>query len=290
VRIWHQSLTVLDQLPAYEQRMREHIRKVVRPDTEVVMHGMLPGTYPGNYPGDDISFRFLFTMHSTQWAVHAMNAEAAGFDAFALCSLPDPLLTEIRTLVDIPVVGCGESCFHLATMYGQRFGMLVFIDRMAERYLQQIESHGLSRHCIGVQPVGFQFSDVLKAFDQPGPIIDRFRTAARQLIDAGADAIIPGEIPLNVLLASEGVSRVDDVPLIDSLAVTLKMAELMVDLKSSTGLSPSRRGWSNAAPSRERVKEVLDFYGLGKHSLMAGRDAVSTQLRCAGDHLTEPGE
>jgi len=55
------------------------------------------------------------------------------------------------------------------------------------------------------------------------------------------------------------------VPLMDSLAVTLNMAEMMVDLKSRTGLAPSRHGWSNAAPQRERVKKVLDFYGLGKH-------------------------
>lgn len=271
MRIWHQSLTVLDDLPAYDERMRAHIRRVVRPDTEVALHGMLPGTYPGNYPGDDIAYRFFFTMHSTQWAVHALNAEAEGFDAFAMCSLPDPMLTEVRTLVDIPVIGCGETCFQLATMYGQRFGMLLFIDRMAARYLQQIRGHGLAEHCIGVEPVGFRFNDVLEAFDKPGPIIDRFRTAARRLIEAGADVIIPGEIPLNVLLASEGVCRVDDVPLIDSLAVTLKMAEMMVDLKASTGLAPSRRGWSNAAPPRERVKAVLDFYGLGRYLTGRGK-------------------
>lgn len=271
MRIWHQSLTVLGDLPAYEERMRTHIRKVVRPDTDVVLHGMLPGTYPANYPGDDIAFRFMFTMHSTQWAVHALNAEAAGFDAFAMCTLPDPMLTEVRTLVDIPVVGCGETCFHLATMYGRRFGMLLFIDRMASRYLEQIEGHGLSRHCIGVAPVGFDFNDVLGAFDKPGPLIDRFLAAARRMIGAGAEVIIPGEIPLNVLLASEGISRVDDVPLIDSLAVTLKVAEMMVDLKASTGLAPSRRGWSNAAPPRERVKQVLDFYGLGKHLSSKGK-------------------
>jgi len=265
MRIWHQSLTVLDDLPAYEERMRAHIGNVVRPDTEVVLHGMLPGTYRGNYPGEDIAFRYLFEMHATQWAVHAINAESQGFDAFALCSLPDPLLAEIRTLVDIPVTGSGETCFHLATMYGHRFGMLLFITRMASRYWQQVESHGLARHCVGIEPVGFSFNDVQEAFANPGPLIDRFRAAARRMIDLGADVIIPGEIPLNVLLASEGVSRVDDVPLMDSLAVTLKMAEMMVDLKAHCGLSYSRRGWSNAAPDKGRIREVLDFYGLGRH-------------------------
>ncbi|MSQ63425.1 MAG: racemase [Betaproteobacteria bacterium] len=264
MRIWHQSLTVLGDLPAYGERMRAHIRTVVRPDTEVVLHGMLPGTYPANYPGDDIAFRFFFTMHSTQWAVHALNAESGGFDAFALCSLPDPMLAEVRTLVNIPVIGCGETCFRLAGAGERRFGMLLFIDRMAARYLQQIEEQGLSRQCVGVEPVGFRFNDVLAAFGKPGEIIDRFRTAARRLIAAGAEAIIPGEIPLNVLLASAGVTEVDGVPLIDSLGATLRQAELMVDQRAAgPGARPD--GWSTSAPPRERVMQVLDFYGLGKH-------------------------
>ncbi|MSP97390.1 MAG: racemase [Betaproteobacteria bacterium] len=267
MRIWHQSLTVLGDLPAYEERMRTHIRNVVRSDTEVVLHGMLPGTYPANYPGDDIAFRFLFTMHSMQWVVHALNAQAEGFDAFAMCSLPDPMLAEIRTLVDIPVIGCGEICFRLAAENRRNFGMLLFIDRMAARYLQQIEEHGLSQRCVGVEPVGFRFNDVLGAFGRPGEIIDRFRTAARPLIAAGAQAIIPGEIPLNVLLAAEGVDHVDGVPLIDSLAETLKNAEMMVDSKASGGVVPERRGWSHEPPPRQRVVQVLDFYGLGKFLL-----------------------
>jgi len=271
MRIWHQSLTVLGDLPAYEKLMREHIGNVVRPDTEVVLHGMLPGTYPANYPGDDIAYRFLFTMHSMQWAVHALNAEAGGFDAFAMCSLPDPMLAEVRTLVDIPVIGCGETCFQLAAEKGRRFGMLLFIDRMAARYLQQVEALGLSRNCVGVEPVGFRFNDVLAAFGKPGELIDRFRTAARRLIEAGAQAIIPGEIPLNVLLATEGVDHVDGVPLIDSLAVTLKKAEATVDARVSGSPAPVRRGWSGEPPPRQRVLQVLDFYGLGKFLLPGAR-------------------
>ena len=140
MRIWHQSLTVLQDLPGYTARMQEHIRRVVRADTVVDLHGLLPGTYPGDYPGDDIAYRFFFAMHATQWPRHALAAEKAGYDAFALCSLPDPMLAEIRTIVDIPVVGAGETCFHLACTLGHRFGMLVFIDRMAPRYLDQIEA------------------------------------------------------------------------------------------------------------------------------------------------------
>ena len=82
--------------------------------------------------------------------------------------------------------------------------------------------------------------------------------------ETGADVVIPGEVPMNLLLAINGVNRVDDVPLIDSLACTMKMAELMVDLRRATGIAHSRQGWFNAMPSQERVDQVASFYGVDR--------------------------
>ena len=257
MRIWHQSLTVLEDVPEYAARMREHIRRAVRPDTEVVLHGLLPGTYPANYPGDDISYAFFFAMHSLQFPLQALNAEKAGFDAMAVCTLPDPMLREARSLVDIPVVGAGEVCFAAAAAGGRKFGMLLFIDRMAERYREQIREMRLEANCVGIEPVGFTFREAMAAFANPGLIMDRFDIAARRLIAAGARAIIPGEIPLNVLLASIGKRDVDGVPLLDSLALTLQAAE-------KAPRERPREGWSGAKPPRERVEQVLRYYGLSR--------------------------
>jgi len=260
MRIWHQSMTVLEKLPGYTARMRSHIDRIKQPGTQVDLHGLHPDTYPANYPGDDIAFSFLFQMHSLQWAQNALTATREGYDAFAVCTLVDPLHRELRSIVDIPVVAAGELCFHVASMYGSRFGLMLFIDRLAPRYFEQIDATGLRGRCAGIGPAGVTFQEVQHGFDAPGPVIDNFRKAARDLIARGADVIIPGEIPLNVLLASEGVNRVDDVPLIDSLALTIKMTETFVELRRTTGLAPSRMGWRNAAPRPERVEEVMDFY------------------------------
>jgi Asp/Glu/hydantoin racemase len=145
-------------------------------------------------------------------------------------------------------------------MLGSRFGLMLFIDRLAPRYMEQIEATGLGARCAGIGPTGVTFQEVQRGFETPGPVIDKFRKAARDLIARGADVIIPGEIPLNVLLASEGVNRVDDTPLIDSLGLTIKMTETFVDLRALTGLAPSRLGWRNAAPRADRVSQVMDFY------------------------------
>jgi Asp/Glu/hydantoin racemase len=264
MKIWHQSFTVLEDLPDYAAAMEKHIRKVVRPDTEVVMHGVLPGTYPSNYPGTDLAYGSLFAIHGLQWIVQALKAEDARYDAFAMCTIPNPLLKEIRSLVDMPVIGYGEASFHLACMLGHRFGLLLFIDRMTPLYQEQLRNYGVESRCAAIRPAGFTFQDVLPAFKEPERIIGRFQESARALIREGADVIIPGEMPLNVLLASAGITRVDDVPILDGLAVTLKLAEALVDLRRTVGLSHSRHGWTNASPRRERVREVLSFYGLDK--------------------------
>ncbi|MBV7482953.1 aspartate/glutamate racemase family protein [Bordetella sp. BOR01] len=264
MKIWHQSFTVLEDLPAYAGAMEGHIRKIVHADTQVDMHGQLPGTYSSNYPGTDLRHAALFGIHGLQWVVQALQAQEQGYDAFAMCTIPNPMIREIRTLVDIPVVGYGEASCHLACQMGRRFGVLLFIESMGPLLLEQISQYGLAGRCAGVDGVGFTFQDVLPAFENPGSLIDRFRDAARGMIARGADVIVPGEMPLNVLLAVNGVSEVDGVPIIDGLAVTIKTAEMLADLRRTTGLAQTRHGFFGAAPPRERVREVLRFYGIDR--------------------------
>jgi Asp/Glu/hydantoin racemase len=265
MRIWHQSMTVLDDLPAYRDALASHISKIARPDTEVVLHGVYPGTYPADYPVDDLAYPYLYTLHGHQWAAAALKAQQQGFDAYAMCTLPNPMIREIRTLVDIPVSGYGEAAAHVASMVGQRFGIMTFVQQFPPMYLERNASYGLADRCAGAAWTGFGFRDVLAGYQEPGPLIERFQAAVRKMVaDQGVDVIIAGSVPLTLLLAMNGVSRVDGVPIIDGLATTIKMAEMMSDLRSLTGLTVSRQGWFNAAPSPERLQQVMKFYGLEK--------------------------
>lgn len=263
MRIWHHSFTVLQNLPPYAEAMKAHLARVSAPGTEVAMHGMHPATYLTEYPGNDIQFAYFQTLHSQQFVMGAIAAEEQGFDAFALTTLPEPSLQEIRAIVDIPVVGYGESAMLAASMLGQRIGVLLFIRGMGGTVERNVDRMGLSSRFVGAHDVSFGFNDVLTAYaGDPAPLVERFRADARALIARGADVIIPGEAPLCLLLARAGVNEVDGVPVVDSLAATIKTAEMMVGLRQTTGVSPCRRGYFQAKPPRERVKELLGFYGL----------------------------
>lgn len=262
-RVWHQSFTVLSDLGAYDDALQAHFRRVARTDTEIVMHGMRTGTYRSNYPGDDIRHAGLQHLHSIQFIEAGLAAERDGFDAYAISTLPDPALREIRSLLRIPVVGYGESAMLTSCLLGSRFAVLVFISELTELIAANAARYGLGGRLSGVTDVGFRFKDVLEGFSSPGPLIDRFRQAARGCISAGAEVIIPGEAPLSVLLASQGVSSVDGVPVLDSLSCWVKHAEMLVDLKRQIGVERCRRGYFNEPPPRERIDELMTFYGCG---------------------------
>ncbi|MGG5811112.1 aspartate/glutamate racemase family protein [Falsiroseomonas sp. CW058] len=263
IRIWHHSFTVLENLPPYAAAMQAHLARACAPGTEVAMHGMHPRSYQTEYPGNDIMYAYFQTLHSQQFVLGAIAAEEQGFDAFALTTLPEPSLQEIRSLVDIPVVGYGESAMLAASMLGQRIGVLLFIRGMAGTVERNVDRMGLSSRFLGAQEVGFTFNDVLAAYaSDPAPLVEKFRADARALIARGADVIIPGEAPLCLLLAKAGVAEVDGVPVLDAVTATVKAAEMMVGLRRIAGAKPSRRGYFQAQPPRARVKELLDFYGL----------------------------
>lgn len=279
LRIWHQSFTVLEKLPAYADALQTHFQRIARTDTEVVLHGMHPDTYLTNYPGNDIRYSYFQTLHSQQFVLGAIEAERQGFDAFAIATLPEPSIEDIRAIVDIPVVGYCESAMLTSVMVGRSCGVLLFIREMAPTIERNVQRIGLGGRFVGAYDVGFTFNDVLAAYEQPDDLIERFRASARQLIAHGADAIIPGEAPLCILLARSGVTEVDGVPIIDALAATVKMAETAVDLRRTTGLRPAKQGYFTSKPPRERVLELLDFYGIGRRDRPAAGDAVRASPR-----------
>lgn len=264
IRIWHQSFTVLEKLGPYHEAQKKHLERVKRPDTEIVMHGMHADTYRTNYPGEDIRFVAFQRLHGLQFIAAGLQAAEEGYDAYAIATLPDPWLRETRSLVDIPVVGYGESAMLAACSLGQRFGILVFIPEMAEQMAENVRLYGLTDRFVGAGDVGFRFNDVLAAYGgDTAPLIERFKASARAMIAQGADVIIPGEAPLCVILAANKCTEVDGVPVMDSLGAWVKQAEMLVDMRRA-GVKASRRGYFQQLPTRERVKELQAFYGLDR--------------------------
>jgi hypothetical protein len=57
---------------------------------------------------------------------------------------------------------------------------------------------------------------------------------------------------LSEAIARAGLTRIDEVPIVDGLAATLKMAEVMFDLKR-LGIGVTRRGYTHARPPQDMI-------------------------------------
>ena len=175
---------------------------------------------------------------------------AARRSASPLADFPGPLPTDLDTAYAIQ--GAGIALWP-DTVAGWKVG------RLAPEWQEQF---GEDRLVGPIRQVAAEFTDVMRAYAEPEGLLEAFRAAAREAIDAGATVIVPGEGPLNVFLADHGLSRVDDVPVLDSLGTLLQVAEMRARQYRSSGLLPSRRGFHHEQPPRELLDRARDFYGI----------------------------
>ena len=268
MRIWHQSMAVLRDVPNYVEALRRRLPRIVRPDTEVVLHGLAHGTMDTDYPKEDLGSSYLNYVHGNQWIAAGLDAQEQGFDAMVLATIANPMIREIRTLIDIPAVGYGDTAFRLAALYGQRFGILFFNSVREGFWPDHVRNMGLAESFVGVMLAGVSFHDVVEAHGNKARsaevVAQVVATGERMVKEMGANVLVPGEMPLNLLLAESGVSNIAGATVIDGLAITFKTAEMMVDLRRSSGMMQSRAGWGHKAPDARRVAQVQAFYGLDK--------------------------
>lgn len=260
MRIWHQSFTVLDDVPHYRDALQRHLTSQAAEGTTVELHGMRPGTYPSAYPGTHIGYAYLAGLHKEQFVAAALRAQDEGYDAFLIATIPDTAYEEVRSLVDIPVVAFGQTSVLVAGMLGDCVGIVNFIAALEPQLRRNLRNYRLESLVGPITQVDAAFTDVMAAYDDPQPLLDAFAVAARRAIAAGANVVVPGEGPLNVFLADQGVTRIDDVPVLDSLGTCVRVAELRA-AQHRAGLVPARTGFHHAQPPRALVDAARAFYG-----------------------------
>jgi Asp/Glu/hydantoin racemase len=150
---------------------------------------------------------------------------------------------------------------HTASYVGRKFGIVTFIKEMPPLYQDNIRKYGLERLGGPVRHLGFYFDDVQKGFEDPKPVVDRFVQVVREMVEQdGIDVVIPGELPMHLMLHRAGCHRVDEVPVMDGLGVTVKMAEMLVTLRRTSGLRVNRQNYFYAKPDDVRFDELKSFY------------------------------
>ena len=262
MRIWHQSFTDLTVMPLYRKTIAEHARAVMGQDAAVSVHGLRPGTYAeGCAPIDAIKYRYVATLNELQICDAALVAEREGFDALALGCFFDPGLRAARSLVDIPVVGLGETCALVACSLARKFGLVTLCEDQSADYTDLMLAYGMERRFAGAVALDPPIDEFALEADEKAAraIEERFDLACAAAVGRGAEIIIPADGVLNeFLVRRRRLAARAGVPVMDSLGALFQHAAFLVRLARTTGTGVSRHQFY-ARPSQAIVEHVRRF-------------------------------
>lgn len=253
--IWVQSCSAAADAAlwtTYQTSSKRHARKVVRPDLSIQFEGVST-TYPG------IDYLDAALQLVTREVVrNAIQAEQQGYAAFVMISTNDSGNKEIKELTDFPTVFIIETAIHLAAQLGGKFAFLTHNPGARKKMELMTERYGLGSLLVEGASLNMTYQDFTSIYRDPAAGLAEFTREARKAIARGAKILIPAGGPLNMFFVDQGFKAVDGVPLLDILAVSLKAAEQLIDLKA---LGVPQRG---ATEVRPEFKEKLRGLFLGR--------------------------
>jgi len=236
VRIWYQSFVHPTEQAAYISRLQAFLDRAAGAGMKFEVHGLDP---PDRHFHPLSEFRC-----AAQTIRNAIEAERAGYDAFVIGHFQEPGLLEIRSAVDIPVIGLGEASMLAALSMGGRLGLVTIDPAFIDWHERQVRMHCLDRRVVGVRAVHMDLPAFMRAFtDEESYVRVRadFEEQVRPLVAAGAEVIIPaGGLPM-LLFVRESPFIIDGALVLNGIAVAIKATEMALSLKSLTGTVVSRR-------------------------------------------------
>jgi allantoin racemase len=234
------------------------VDRAMPPNVEIHVHGTTHGVIGDQY-------RLFCNYDSREVIDNALRIRAqGGYDAFVIANSMDPVLVELREMLDIPVLSFMEVCGFTACMMGDRFGVIGVNRKLMAWYRSILVGYGLGQRLAAVEhmdvgdtrslDLGFTdsaFGDMLQL-----QVMD----AGRRAIAKGAEVLFVGGPP-GALMAQRGVFKIDDAPLLDTYTLLAKAAETMVTMHKLTGVCVSRH-LLYASPPPDLVRRVGAAYGI----------------------------
>lgn len=251
-KIWFQGATDRVAHSAYISRLEPHLNAMLDPGFSCTFNTTTP---PATTTHAITEFRM-----ARNFIRNAVRAEREGYSAIAITHFQDAGLAEVKSVVDIPVVGLGEtSLFHACTL-GRKFGLITINPVFIPWHEDQIIRYALERRCVGVRAVNARVSDFMDGFaGEAGMAKLRplWEAECRALLDAGADVIVPaGGLPM-LMFGTEAGASFEGAPIVNGLAVVAKAAEMAIKLHARGHGKVSRRS-NYAKPPALALTEFLE--------------------------------
>jgi Asp/Glu/hydantoin racemase len=255
MKIWWQSSTPIHRLHDYRNALTAHLNEIKRWDTQVDVNGVDNGSM-------DLHYNAVVAMNSygTGGVLdRMMQAGEQKYDAIAIGCFLDPAMQEAREVLDVPVLGLGETAMLVACMQGHKFSGVAFHAKQSQYYDRKAWEYGLAARHIPFGNLGIDFNQVQTAFTNPGQMTETFVAEARRLAAQGAEVILAACATVNAIIRREHIEEVDGALILDCNAVLLKITESMAELARCAGVKTSRR-LLYQRPDARSVEAWKDIY------------------------------
>lgn len=116
------------------------------------------------------------------------RAHAEGAAAFVIACFSDPGLADVRSAVDVPVLGIARCGLLTAMALGAPIGVISILDASVARHRRLYDDLGITASIAGDRPVGMHVTDLADG----AVALDRITAVGEQLVDDGARAVVLG--------------------------------------------------------------------------------------------------
>lgn len=182
-----------------------------------------------------------------------LKAAQEGYDAVIPNCFADPGVAETRAVVNIPVVGPGQSALHIACMLGYRVGIIeVGVTPSAQLHgkgsnwaRQLVKSHGLLDRVVSIKGIALAVEDLR---DAELTLDALYKASLKAIEEDGAEVLVLG--CTGMMGYAEELQRKLDIPVVDPSVAALKMAEVLI----TTNLKQSKLAYPSESDTGAKVE------------------------------------
>jgi len=202
----------------WDKKDEKYLRGFARKDTSIKVLSLRDG------PSSLETFQSMASV--CPGIIQLVKSVHNNYDAIIINCFGDPCLEAIREIVNVPVLGPGETSMMTASLLGHKFSVISPTKKTAVQVELHARELGIQQRLASVVGLDIAVLDLERDVDKTVKAVVK---ASEKAVQDGAEVIVLGCTGLAYM--ADKIQKRLNVPLIEPASLALKTAESLVDLR-----------------------------------------------------------
>jgi len=224
----------------FEEATKKEYDAAARQGTEIFVKSIRKGP-------ESIESEYDSEMAAPWVLEEVVNAEKQGYDAAITACMCDTALYGARQIATIPIIGPCQASLAIASTISDRFSIVTIGPEGQKGGValleKNVKKYGFESKLVSVRSIDVAVLEIEKRREE---VIEALASESRKAMEEGADTIILG--CTGMIGMAKGLEKKLGIPVIDPTVASLKLAEILVDMK----LTQSKIYYPK--PARKRIE------------------------------------